>query len=134
MRTLTEKMIKTGESIVQLLHEKQFPFRAALWLYMTDGRRWHLYLAVPNVRAEGSAKIYKKLISLLDKDLDMDMFPSVVDAKAPIGYSCSPIKVGDVTGCEFISGTLKGREFDDAYIYPLPETPRRRRRKASAVG
>lgn len=132
MRTLTEKMIKTGESIVQLLHEKQFPFRAALWLYMTDARRWRLYLAVPKVRAEGSAKFYRKLVSLLDKELDVDMFPSVVDAKKVVAWP--RIKAEDMAHYECSSGSVNGHDFDDAYFYPLPESPRRSRRKVSAVG
>jgi hypothetical protein len=44
----------------------------------------------------------------------------VVDAKDPLIYSAGPaVKAGNVTGHKFSSGTINGRSFEGAYIYPL---------------
>jgi hypothetical protein len=132
MRMLTEEMIKTGAALVQLLHEHRFSFRAAGWLYISEGRRWRLYLAIPGVRAEGRGKFYDIIYSLMKKGPEFPYFSlGLVDAKK---FVAGRIKAEDMARYECSSGTVNGHDFDDAYFYPLPDTPRRKRRKASAVG
>lgn len=134
MRILTEEMIRTGAALVQLLHEHRFPFRAAGWLYLTEGRRWRLYLAIPGVRAEGRVKFYDTIYSLMKKrpKFPPDLSLGLVDAKKVVAWP--RIKAEDMAHYECSSGSVNGHDFDDAYFYPLPESPRRSRRKVSAVG
>ena len=119
---MTEQMIKAGEKLLRLLSEQRFPFRAALWLYLSEAQEWQLVLAVPKARAEGTLKLYKQIQSVLAKGSDLLPLSAVmvVDAKDPLVYSAAPaVKVGNVTGQKFSSGTINGRSFDDAYVYPL---------------
>jgi hypothetical protein len=115
-------MIKIGESLLRLLREQRFPFRAALWLYLSEAEECRLVLAVPKARAEGKLKLYKQIQSVLAKGSGLLPLSSitVVDAKDPLVYSAAPaVKVGNVGGHKFSSGTINGRYFEGAYIYPL---------------
>lgn len=119
---LTEQMIKIGENLLRLLSERRFPLRAALWLYLCEAEEWRLVLAVPKARAEGKMKFYKQIQSVLAKGsarLPLSAV-TVVDAKDPLVYSMGPaVKVGNIGGHKFSRGTINGRHFEDAYIYPL---------------
>jgi hypothetical protein len=115
-------MIKAGGNLLRLLSERRFPFRAALWLYLSEAQEWTLVLAVPKARAEGTLKLYKQIQSVLAKGSDLVPLSvvMVVDAKDPLIYSAGPaVKAGNVTGHKFSSGTINGRSFEGAYIYPL---------------
>jgi hypothetical protein len=119
---LTEKMIKVGGNLLRLLGERRFPLRAALWLYLTEAQEWTLVLAVPKARAEGTMKFYKQIQSVLAKGSDLLPLSAVtvVDAKDPVVYSAAPaVKVGNIGGHKFSQGTINGRSFEDAYIYPI---------------
>jgi hypothetical protein len=121
-QALTEQMIKVGGNLLRLLSERRFPLRAALWLYLSEAQEWTLVLAVPKARAEGTMKFYKQIQGVLAKGSDLLPLSavSVVDAKDPLVYSAGPaVKVGNVRGHKFSQGTINGRSFDDAYIYPL---------------
>ena len=52
---LTEQMIKAGGNLLRMLSERRFPFRAALWLYLSEAQEWTLVLAVPKARILKSA-------------------------------------------------------------------------------
>jgi hypothetical protein len=115
-------MITIGASLLRLLSERRFPLRAALWLYLCEAEEWRLVLAVPKARAEGKLKLYKQIQSVLAKGSDLLPLSSitVVDAKDPLVYSAGPaVKVGNVGGHKFSRGTINGRYFEGAYIYPL---------------
>jgi hypothetical protein len=119
---LTEQMIKVGGNLLRLLGERRFPLRAALWLYLTEAQEWTLVLAVPKARAEGTMKFYKQIQSALAKGSELLPLSAVtvVDAKDPVVYSAAPaVKVGNIRGHKFSQGTINGRCFEDAYIYPL---------------
>lgn len=119
---LTEQMIKVGGNLLRLLGERRFPLRAALWLYLTEAQEWTLVLAVPKARAEGTMKFYKQIQSVMTKGSDLLPLSAVtvVDAKDPVVYSAAPaVKVGNIGGHKFSQGTINGRSFEDAYIYPL---------------
>jgi hypothetical protein len=121
-RPLTEQMIKIGENLLRLLSERRFPLRAALWLYLCEAEEWRLVLAVPKARAEGKIKFYKQIQGVLAKGCDPLPLSAVtvVDAKDPLVYSAGPpIKVGNAGSHKFSRGTINGRQFEDAYIYPL---------------
>ena len=126
---MTEQMIKAGQTLLRLLREHRFAFRAALWLYLSEAEEWRLFIAVPRERAEGKMKFYKELQSILRKEdvpLRLRML-SVVDAKDPLVYSLGPpIKVGSVGRRTITRGTILGRFFEDAYVYRV----RARRRRA----
>ena len=125
-QALTEQMIKVGGNLLRLLKERRFPLRAALWVYLSEAQEWTLVLAVPKARAEGTLKLYKQIQSVLAKGSDLLPLSAVmvVDAKDPLVYSAGPaVKVGKVTGHKFPSGTINGRSFEDAYIYPLAFSP-----------
>jgi hypothetical protein len=115
-------MIKIGENLLRLLGERRFPLRAALWLYLCEAEDWRLVLAVPKARAEGKMKFYKQIQGVLAKGSDLLPLSAVtvVDAKDPLVYSMGPaVKVGNVRGHKFSRGTINGRHFEDAYVYPL---------------
>ena len=109
MRRLTEKMIKAGEDLVRVLHQAEFPLRAALWVYFSELEDWRMYLVIPGIRAEGRRKFYRRISSLTRNE-----------SKFPVEFHPR--------------GTILGKYFDDAHVYPLPEGSRRRRREVSSVG
>jgi hypothetical protein len=122
IRPLTEDMREGGEKLLRLLQKRQFPFRAALWLYMSEAEEWRLFLAVPKARKEGKMKFYKKLQSAVSKEPGLPSFLelAVVDAKDPLAYSLGRAdQVGNIKGHQFSRGTINGRYFADAYVYRL---------------
>jgi len=113
-------MLKSGEKLLQLLRQRRFSFRAAIWIYLSEAQEWRLFLAVPRARALGTKKLYTRLQNVLAQESDLLPLSAlaVVDAKDPLIYAMGPgIKVGDVAGRRFSSGTLNGRYFEDAYVY-----------------
>ena len=117
---LIEKMLDSGERLLQLLRKRRFPFRAALWIYLSEAEEWRLFLAVPRARAEGKMKFYKRLQDVLA--LDSDLLPlsalAIVDTKDPLIYAVGPgIKVADAAKHQFSRGTINGRYFENAYVY-----------------
>jgi hypothetical protein len=42
---------------LRLLGKHGFPFRAALWLYLSEAEEWRLFLAVPKVREVGRKEV-----------------------------------------------------------------------------
>lgn len=119
---MSEQMIQIGATLLRLLNERRFPLRAALWLYLCEAEEWRLVLAVPKARALGKMKFYKQIQGVLAKGSDFLPLSAVtvVDAKDPLVYSTGPaVKVGNVGGHKFSRGTINGRYFEDAYIYPL---------------
>ena len=120
MRHLTETMIQSGKSLLRMLRKQRFPFRAALWLYLSEAEEWQLVLAVPRARAQGKMKFYKRLQDTLRQESHSLVLNdlSIVDANDPVVYAVGPgIKAADVARHEFSRGTINGRSFDDAYIY-----------------
>jgi hypothetical protein len=120
MQLLTESMLNSGESLLRLLRSRRFPFRSALWIYLSEAEEWRLFLAVRGARTQGTSKFYKRLQALLP--LQSDPLPlgalAIVDARDPLVFSMGPgIKVGDVARHRFSRGTLNGRYFESAYIY-----------------
>ena len=119
---MTEQMIKAGETLIHLLRKHKFTFRAALWLYLSEAEEWRLFIAVPRERTEGKTKFYKRLQRILRTEpvpLTLRML-SVVDARDPLVYSMgAPINVGSVGGRSISCGTIRGRSFEDAYVYQL---------------
>src|SRR5262249_42090448 len=121
-RPLTEEMLKSGEKVLQLLRKRRFPFRAALWIYLSEAEEWRLFLAVPRARAQGPKKLYTRLQAILAQATDLLPLSAlaIVDAKDPLMYAMGPgIEVGDATGRRFSSGTINGRYFESAYVYSL---------------
>jgi len=119
---VSEEMLKAGEKLLRLLGKRSFPFRAALWIYLSDAEEWRLFLAVPKAREEGKRKFYKRLQNLVEKESDLPLFSAltIVDAKDPLIYSIGvAVKVGDVAGRKLSRGRINGRYFEDAYVYPL---------------
>jgi len=119
---LPEEMLKAGENLLRLLDKRRFALRAALWLYLSEAEEWRLFLAVPGARVAGTKKFYKKLQTILAAEPSALRLRSlmVVDAKAPLIYSMGPaIEVGSVGERQFSRGAIKGRYFEDAYIYRL---------------
>jgi hypothetical protein len=122
IRPLTEDMREGGEKLLRLLQKRQFPFRSALWLYMSEAEEWRLFLAVPKARKEGKMKFYKKLQSAVSKGPGLPSFLelAVVDAKDPLAYSLGRAdQVGNIKGHQFSRGTINGSYFEDAYVYRL---------------
>ncbi len=114
-------MLKAGEKLLHLLGKRGFPFRAALWIYLSEAEEWRLFLAVPKAREEGKRKFYKRLQNIVEKEPDLPEFGAiaVVDAKDPLVYSIgTTVRVGDVTGRTLSRGRINGRYFEDAYVYP----------------
>ena len=117
---LFEKMLVSGETLLQILRKRQFPFRAALWIYLSEAEEWRLFLAVPKARAEGKMKFYKQLQDILAQHPGLLPLSAltVVDAKDPLVHAVGPaIKVADVSKHLFSSGTINGRRFENAYVY-----------------
>jgi hypothetical protein len=119
---MTEKMLETGERLLQVLRKRRFPFRAALWIYLSEAEEWRLFLAVPRARAQGTMKFYKRLQDVLAQESDLLPLSAlaIVDAKDPLIYAMGPgIEVGDVAGHQFSRGKINGRYFENAYVYRL---------------
>jgi hypothetical protein len=117
---LMDKMLDSGGRLLKLLHEQRFPFRAALWVYLSEAEEWRLFLAVPGARAEGKMKFYKRLQDVLARDANLPRLSAlaIVDSKDPLIHAAGPaIKVADVGKHHFSSGTLNGRRFENAYVY-----------------
>ena len=117
---LTERMLESGENLLRLLRSQRFPFRSALWIYLSEAEEWCLYLSVRGARTQGTNKFYKRLQAVLE--LRSDLLPlsalAIVDAKDRLRYSMGPgIEVGDVARHRFSRGTLNGKDFESAYIY-----------------
>ena len=122
IRPLTEDMRTAGEKLVRILQKRQFPFRTALWLYMSEAEEWRLFLAVPRARKEGKMKFYKQLQTAVSKEPGLPSFLelAVVDAKDPLACSLGPAhQVGNLKARRFSRGTINGQYFDDAYVYKL---------------
>src|ERR1700722_2417540 len=136
MRRLTDKMIKAGEDLVRVLNEAEFPLRAALWVYFSELEYWRMYLVIPGIRAEGRRKFYRRISSLTRNEakFPVEFHLGLVDANDTVAKSLGkPVKAGDLANSRYPRGTIRGKYFDDAHVYPLPEGSRRRRRKISSV-
>jgi len=119
---LTEEMRKAGENLVRLLDKHRFAIRAAFWFYLADQAEWRLYLAMPEARAIGPKKLYKKLQSVLARETDVPPLSMlvVVDTKDPLVQLLGvALKVDGVGGVRFSRNTINGRFIEDAYIYRL---------------
>ena len=118
---MSEQMLKAGEKLLHLLGRRGFPFRAALWIYLSEAEEWRLFLAVPKAREEGKRKFYRRLQNIVQREPDLPEFGAiaVVDAKDPLVYSFgTAVKVGAVTGRALTRGRINGRYFESAYVYP----------------
>ena len=119
---MTERMLKSGEQLLRLLRKRRFPFRAALWIYLSEAEEWRLFLAVPRARAQGPKKLYTRLQGVLAQESDLLPLSAlaIVDARDPLMYAVGPgIEVGDAVGHQFSSGIINGRYFENAYVYSL---------------
>jgi hypothetical protein len=119
---LTDRMIEAGESVVQLLHARNFPVDAAFWLYLTDVNRWRLMLATPGIRAEGPLKAYRRLIRALGNEAIQGLTVedmAVIDSRDPLVRLLRGATRKDRSGrgTRFSRSAINGQFIEDAYVY-----------------
>jgi hypothetical protein len=128
--TLVENVIDDGQRLVEdfLLHG--FEVAAAFWLKASEDGKWYFYVVSPVVDAEGIAKAYRLLhsvvramtyatkidplkIKLIGANNPIAKDVMAIHGRAP-GPGGSPVRWG---GKQLGNVTI-----DEAYLYPLPAT------------
>lgn len=124
--TLSQEMIKAGESLVTKLDKLRFIVDAALWLYLPEEQVWRLVIASPEVGVIGPQKSYKQVQSALGKlDEEQVKIPlkdiTVVDTKDTlINLFGRAMKTGKgISGIRFSRSSINGVPIEDAYIYRM---------------
>lgn len=64
---LTADMIAGGRTLLGYLDQLDIPVEAAFWLLDEDVPAWHLVLASPQMRTQGSIAMYRKVDKALGK-------------------------------------------------------------------
>lgn len=118
---LTSEMLQAGEDLVRELDRREFPTKAALWLYIEEPNEWRLVIATPNRRSVGPLKSYKSLLQVMSKIETPIRFSSValVDAKDSLikGLSKSFGARSVAGGVRLSHSIINGRFIEDAYVY-----------------
>ena len=124
--TLSQEMIKAGESLVAKLDKLRFIIDAALWFYLPEEQVWRLVIASPEVGVLGPQKAYKQVQNALGKlDEDQVKIPlkdiTVVDTKDTlINLFGRAMKTGrGISGIRFSRSSINGVPIEDAYIYRM---------------
>lgn len=123
--TLTDKLIKGGETLLKELDAVSVTVDAAFWFYYPEQGFWKLMLSLPGLEKEGPragyAKIQKALAKLEEEPtLSLDDI-AIAKQGAPIVHLLkSAIRTGPgIGGIRFSSNVIDGQLIPDAYIYRL---------------
>lgn len=123
---LSNEMISAGEELTRRLDKVQFEVTSSFWLYDPDSNVWRMTIANPQVEADGPARAYKKVQSVISrmpedqpkihlKDI------TVIDSKDPlISLLRKVVRTGKgISGHRFSRNAINGVWFEDAYIYRI---------------
>lgn len=122
--TLDDKLIKSGEKLIQHLDSANAVVDAALWLYFPDIQNWKLLLSFPNIIQQGPKAAYETVQTILLKMGDMafsldDIAMAKPDA-AILNLMRATINTGPgISGMRFTNNVINGQLIQDAYIYRL---------------
>jgi hypothetical protein len=125
-RTLTNKMIESGNALVNKLDERKISPDAAFWFYYPDAQEWKLIIAESKFSIKGPREIYKKIQDIILsskeelRDLPLESVALVKPETSIVSLLNSVIKTGPgISGIRFTNNVINGTVIEDAYIYRL---------------
>lgn len=120
--TLVEKDIEAGKQLIESLDMKNFPVRAALWLYLSSADQWRLIIASPMVDEKGSRWAYDIIRDAVKErrlELSLDNIVAASINDSIIQILRRAIKVEGLSGVRFTRNVIDNYLIEDAYIYRL---------------
>jgi len=121
-------MVKVGEQLVLWL-EQRLPLTAGFWLYVPETNTWRLVVVAPQVREQGTLKIYQEAQRALmqfknherqNADLPFSL-PDVyaIDDRQQLVGTLRTLaeRQGRSTDLRVSRTTANGHFIEDAYIY-----------------
>lgn len=124
--SLSREMIDAGAELTRLLDESRLLVDAALWFYLSENNYWLFIVASPEVRTLGPKNIYKKIQTVIQKNLlaySLIMLKDVrvVDSKDPLILLLRNIvTIGNgVNHVRVSQNVVNGIFIEDAYVYRL---------------
>ena len=125
-KTLTKKMIRSGEVLVAMLDKRGFAPDAALWFYFPDIGEWKLVLAEVKLSRQGPRIFYKLIQDTISeagprlKEVSLDSIALAVPNAPIISLLSSAVHTGPgISGIRFTNNVVNGTVVEDAYIYRL---------------
>jgi hypothetical protein len=127
--TLVENRIADGQKLVEELPQRGFEVTAAFWLKSSEKGKWYFYIASPVVEADGPARAYSHLHSLIramPQPFWIDPLEvRLLGANHPIARDVIAIHAGlpgpRLFPIRWGGKQLGGISIDGAYLYPLPQ-------------
>jgi hypothetical protein len=124
-RTLVDRDIRGGHSLLESLDQNKVPVSAALWFYDREEDAYRLFLATSVYDSEGPLKAYRGVQDVLDR-LPEDTRPSLTDINivSPSDETIVAIRTAiktptppAISGIRFSRNLVNNLYVDDAWIY-----------------
>ena len=136
--SLDEKLIKSGERLIQLLDTESIVVDAALWLYFPDNQNWKLLLSFPTIISQGPKAAYEKVQDMLsgigDIAFSLDDVAIAKDDDPLLNLMRTAIDTGPgISGIRFSNNVINGQLIQDAYIYRLVRVTKNHSLRTTAV-
>jgi hypothetical protein len=121
---LVEAQITDGQKLIEEVVRSGFEVVAACWVKTTESEQWYLYIASPVVDAEGTAKAYRRVHSVvrsMPHPFWIDPFEvKLIGATEPMAeavrefYRCHPARLPTW----YRRPELGGVSIEAAFLYP----------------
>jgi hypothetical protein len=128
--TLVESDIKTGEEIISILTNSNFPIHYALWLYSPEEySQWRLVIATKLYDEEGPLSAYKKLNDILRKKGEKEwiLWSERIQLVSPEDTVIKSLKKDYPPDKPLLNPLVSGSTssntyIESAYLYAIPKT------------
>ena len=121
---LVEDDIKAADALVDLLEEKDFPLKAALWLFQAAAERWRFVLC-PVEKRKDPTTFYKDFARVVNATghprefLDLNRVDIVTEESPLIKVLGRAIRVEGRSHMRVQDSSFNGVFLEDALIYKL---------------
>jgi hypothetical protein len=126
--TLVDQQVEDGRKLITTLRSEGFPVVAAGWLQESDGGQWFLYIASPEVDANGHKAAYGALNAIYRKIGPLWVRPleiKLVGADHPVAKAVEDFsrRYPGPVSTRLSEGQLGGVPIDQALVYAPVAVP-----------